>query len=58
MRKKILMDVDFRRSLGRDEIVDMISKDGGAEVGCQFCSARYRFDGSELHELLGEMPAS
>ncbi|MCR5073720.1 MAG: Hsp33 family molecular chaperone HslO [Clostridiales bacterium] len=39
-------------SVGRDEIEDMIKKDGGAEVSCHFCNRTYRFTGEELRTLL------
>ena len=39
-------------SLGRDELTDMIEKDGGAEITCQFCPKVYRFSGEELKALL------
>ena len=40
------------QSVGRDEIEDMINKDGGAEVSCHFCNRTYRFTGEELRALL------
>ncbi len=39
-------------SLGKDELTDMIEKDGGAELTCQFCPKVYRFDADELKSLL------
>lgn len=41
-------------SLGKEEIEDMISKDGGAELTCRFCNKKYRFDSEELREMLRE----
>ena len=41
-------------SLGREEIEDMIEKDGGAELTCRFCNKKYRFSGEELTALLRE----
>ena len=38
-------------SLTTNEIQDMIEKDGGAEVTCEFCRRTYSFDGSELGRL-------
>ncbi len=39
-------------SLGRKELNDMIEKDGGAEITCQFCPKVYRFTEEELSLLL------
>lgn len=39
-------------SLGKDELTDLLEKEGGAEVQCEFCRDRYRFDSSELTELI------
>lgn len=39
-------------SLGRDELADMIEKDGGAELTCRFCGSRYVFNKEELTSLL------
>lgn len=38
-------------SLGADELQDMIEKDGGAEITCQFCPKVYRFNKEELTAL-------
>lgn len=42
-------------SLGREELQDMIEKDGGAEIACQFCNTKYYFDKEQLTNLLKEM---
>lgn len=39
-------------SVGRAELTDMIERDGGAEVTCQFCNTAYRFTADELNRLL------
>ncbi len=39
-------------ALGRQELEDMIEKDGGAELSCHFCNLIYRFDAAELAALL------
>ncbi|MBE7010523.1 MAG: Hsp33 family molecular chaperone HslO [Ruminococcaceae bacterium] len=39
-------------SLGKEELCDMIEKDGGAEITCQFCPKVYRFSKEELQDLL------
>ncbi|MDR1795481.1 MAG: Hsp33 family molecular chaperone HslO [Erysipelotrichaceae bacterium] len=36
----------------RDELVDMIEKDHGAEVTCNYCNAKYQFTEQELRDLL------
>jgi molecular chaperone Hsp33 len=40
------------------EIQDMIEKDGGAEVTCEFCRQAYNFDRSDLEQLAGQTKAS
>ncbi|GAM09054.1 33 kDa chaperonin [Geobacter sp. OR-1] len=42
-------------SLGKDELEDMIEKQGETEVTCEFCQERYRFDGDELRRLISEI---
>lgn len=39
-------------SVDRDELQDMILRDGGAEVKCHFCNAEYRFTEEDLKYLL------
>ncbi|MBE7049048.1 MAG: Hsp33 family molecular chaperone HslO [Ruminococcaceae bacterium] len=38
-------------SLGAEELLDMIEKDGGAEITCQFCPKVYRLNKEELRAL-------
>jgi molecular chaperone Hsp33 len=38
--------------LGRSEIEDMIARDGGAEVTCEFCAERYAVTADELRMLI------
>lgn len=38
-------------SLGEEELLDMIEKDGGAEITCQFCPEVYRLTKEELTAL-------
>lgn len=38
-------------SMGADELLDMIEKDGGAEITCQFCPKVYRLSADDLKEL-------
>ena len=42
--------------LGRDELIDMRDKDGGAELTCHFCSNRYDVSAEELQELIEALP--
>ena len=39
------------RSIGAQELEDMAKKDGGAELTCDFCAAKYRIDAGELLAL-------
>ena len=39
-------------TLGRDELVDMIEKQHGAQVDCHFCNKRYEFSENDLKTLL------
>ncbi|MFB5663776.1 Hsp33 family molecular chaperone HslO [Alteribacillus sp. HJP-4] len=41
-------------SLGSDEILDMIEKDGGAETQCHFCNEKYHFSKNDLQDILEE----
>ncbi len=41
-------------SVGKDELEDMIKKDGGCEVSCHFCGTKYQFSAEELIRLLKE----
>jgi len=45
-------------SLGAAEIADVIERDGGAEVTCEFCREAYFFSRDELEGLLGEIGTS
>lgn len=38
-------------SLGNDELKEMMEKDGEAELVCQFCNSKYKFDYKELEKL-------
>ena len=39
-------------TIGKDEIKDIIEKDGKAELVCHFCNKRYIFDENELKKLI------
>ncbi len=43
------------KSIGVEELEDMIEEDGETEVVCHFCSSRYHFDKEALETLLEEM---
>lgn len=42
-------------ALGREELADMIARDRGAGITCQFCNRGYRFDEEELTALYRAM---
>jgi len=39
-------------AMGREELEDLLAKEGQAEVTCQFCSTRYQVGGEEIRKLL------
>jgi molecular chaperone Hsp33 len=39
-------------SLGKEELNDILQKQGACSLGCQFCGKQYRFDKNELEELI------
>lgn len=41
-------------ALGKEELEDMLTEDGQAELVCHFCSAKYHFDGEQLAALIAE----
>lgn len=44
-------------NLGSDELKDMLAKENGAELKCQFCNAKYTFDAPQLQTLIDEIAA-
>lgn len=42
-------------SLGKQELLDLIAEQGGAELTCQFCDAVHRFEREELEELAASL---
>lgn len=44
-------------SMGREELEDMIEKDGQAELVCRFCGSKYNFNREELVMLLNAAAA-
>ena len=43
------------RSVGAEELEDIIKEDGKAELDCHFCNEKYLFDLDELNEILAEI---
>jgi len=43
--------------LGRDELLDMIATDGGAEATCEFCRTVYNADRGDLAQIVDDMEA-
>jgi molecular chaperone Hsp33 len=44
-------------SLGKKELADMLARDGGAEVSCEYCRESYRYDRADLERLIAEAEA-
>lgn len=47
--------VNVLRALGRDELVQILTDPGFAEVHCHYCNTTYHIDATELQTLLGEL---
>ncbi|CVH74268.1 33 kDa chaperonin [Clostridiales bacterium CHKCI006] len=45
-------------TLGKQELLDMIAKDHGCEVTCQFCNTKYQFSETDLLQLVADMEKS
>jgi molecular chaperone Hsp33 len=45
-------------SLGREELSDIIRKEGGTEVTCEFCREAYAFTREELERLVEELKSA
>lgn len=43
---------DGLASIGKEEIEDIIEKDGNAEIVCHFCNKKYEFSKEDLEEIL------
>ena len=43
------------KMLGREELLDMIETDGGAEATCEFCRTVYHADSEELMRIIESM---
>ena len=44
-------------SMGADELEDLLAEQGGCELGCQFCDAKYRYSAGELRALIDTLRA-
>ena len=44
--------------LGRQELVEMLEEDGGAELTCHFCNTKYQITAQELEALIEELPSA
>ncbi|NBD19970.1 redox-regulated molecular chaperone Hsp33 [Aquabacterium fontiphilum] len=42
---------DMLRSLGKEEIDDIVAEQGRVEIGCDFCGQHYHFDAIDAEEL-------
>jgi len=42
-------------AMGREELEDLLAKDGKAEATCHFCTTYYEVSGEEIREILGSM---
>ncbi|PTL76397.1 Hsp33 family molecular chaperone HslO [Vitiosangium sp. GDMCC 1.1324] len=42
-------------SMGREELEDILAKEGQAEADCHFCTTHYVVSGDEIREILAEM---
>lgn len=47
---------DSLRSLGRDEVMDILQQEGNIEVNCHFCNRQYRFDAVDTEQLFAAQP--
>ena len=42
-------------TVGKDELTDILEKDGKAELNCHFCDKKYRFDADDLKKMIKEL---
>ena len=47
---------DSLRSLGRDEVKDILDKEEKIEVNCHFCNRQYLFDALDAEQIFSEQP--
>ncbi len=43
------------KSLGREELTDMLEKDGKAELTCDFCGKKHEFTADDLREIIASL---
>lgn len=48
---------DALRSMGHDEVMDIVRSEGNVEAGCQFCNRHYLFDAVDAEQLFADVPA-
>jgi molecular chaperone Hsp33 len=44
------------RGIGREEVIDIIDKEGMVEINCEFCNRHYVFDVVDVEQLFVEAP--
>lgn len=47
---------DALRSLGHDEVMDIVRSEGKVEAGCQFCNRHYLFDAVDAEQIFADVP--
>lgn len=47
---------DSLRSLGHDEVMDILEKEQKIDVSCHFCNRQYHFDAVDAEQLFAEQP--
>lgn len=47
---------DALRSMGHDEVMDIIRSEGKVEAACQFCNRHYLFDVVDAEQLFADVP--
>ncbi len=43
-------------TLGKDEVLDVLNKEGEVAVTCEFCNQHYRFDGVDVEQVFADLP--
>jgi molecular chaperone Hsp33 len=43
-------------TLGKDEVLDVLNKEGEVAVTCEFCNQHYRFDGIDVEQAFADLP--
>ena len=42
-------------TIGKDDLREIIDEDGQAELSCNFCNSKYKFEKNELEEIFEKM---